>query len=535
MMILLSGPIKILKRANNILTYAQWREDLKKVSLKNQKAFIRDDLRPKSKLHIFGQFLFPHVLTSGTEVPECHIDLLREMSNPKDSAIIFPRGFAKTTWEKIDTIHDIVYALEPVILYIGNTGSDAQSHFEAMKIELENNARLIDIYGDLVPPHYLRSKKWTNKHFETTNGVNLVARGAGKGRGINIKHKRPSKIIFDDIEDDIEVASAERREKLHKWIYNVVFNSRSNTRSKIKFIGTVISPLCEVLAFYRGHGGIFRKAIENGESIWKDYFPLSKLYQIRDGYDDPDTGRHVDGIGTRPFMQEFQNTPTDEGLAIVPMKWIEPYFYTTIEKQDEMSKVIMLDPQAGQSKGADSYGLCVMGRFQGDIHRYLLELQTGKASQIDQAALLVRTYQRFKNVRTVGIEKVMTQVAVFQIILDWVAQKIDLPDVNNDNRNIPLVAVTPEKEQGGPMAKKTARLEMHQASFERGEVHFHVTQKAFAEKLSCFPAVDHDDDIDALIYCLEWLNRLNDHISLPDVNDPSYQRPITAGLRGRIF
>lgn len=503
--------VRIVKRANIShllcppISYDQWCDDLDAIPEAEQKQFIIDTLRAKRNLHIFGKYFFPHIIKGKSEVPEAHLDLIRELSSPNHSAIIFPRGFAKTTWEKIDTIHDVIYKLEPVILYIGNSLGDAQLHFESIKTEFESNELLIDIYGDLVPPNHKYSKKWTNSHFETVNGVNVVARGAGKGRGVNIKHQRPTKIIFDDIEDDEQVASQVRRDKLHRWIYNVIFNARDKERGKIKFIGTVISPLCEVLLFYKSFGGIFRKAIEDGKSIWPEYWSLEALYKIRDGYVN-EKGEIIKGIGTRAFSQEYLNTPINTDTAIIRPEFLEDSYYDNL-RTEGMRIIMMFDPQSGSSTGgqnrksADFYGLCVLAFFERELHRYVLELQTGRGTQIDQAALVVRTWQRYPTASFVGIEKIMTQVAVYQLILDWMAGKIDLPDVNNDNRNISIIAVSPEGKD------KVARLQMHEAAFERKEIHLHQTMRTFAEKLTCFPAVEHDDDIDALIYCLEYANK----------------------------
>lgn len=690
------------------------------------------------------------------------------------------------TWERIDTIHDICYKAEPVILYISSTLKDAQIHFEAIKSEFENNELLTMVYGWLVPDPKDVGRKWTNTHIETTNGVNLVARGAGKGRGVNIKGKRPTKILFDDVEDDEALDSQHQRAKLHRWIYRVIFNSRDKDRGRIKFIGTVISPLCEVLLFYRNFGGIFRKAIEAGQSICPQYFPLAKLLGIRDGYTGPD-GKFVSGIGTLAFCnpfeapilmadwsfkpigevregdevigfvfdnkkmrrlvkskvkktfsrvaltqemlmsngdyirctpehkwftgrfgaeripcgnvfkrksyaparigsqlmkvidiktegltieqqldykylagiidgegsciqgsisitqsstknpatyleikkvldrlnipyricgqyktkraeqfvlsggrerkidilrnaqpakkqqiiddlfnssarfikekptvddiklfkkervyaletetgnyiawgyassnsQEYLNTPIDESLAKIKMEWLEPNFYTAMEKKNDLQIIIMFDPQSGEKAGADSYGLAILGRYREDRHRYLIRIQTGKATQLEQAGLFVRTVQEFgAQVRFAGIEKIMTQVAVYQLVLDWLAEKIELPKVNNKDRNLSVIAVSPEGKD------KVARLEMHQPAFERGEIHLHSTMGAFAEKLTCFPAVEHDDDIDAVIYCLEYANRMAES-GIDPSTDPEDEKyippPIMSGIRGYRF
>ena len=147
------------------MQYNQWVSDIEAVEEEQRIALIRFSLRKKENLHIFGKYFFPHIIEGLEDVPECHIDLIRELSTPNDSGIIFPRGFAKSTWEKIDTIHDIVYQLEPVILYISAVLKDAQFHFESIKGELENNVLLRAVYGDVVPSEKNKSRKWTNTHF----------------------------------------------------------------------------------------------------------------------------------------------------------------------------------------------------------------------------------------------------------------------------------------------------------------------------------------------------------------------------------
>lgn len=482
-----------------LISYLEFVQDLESIPGPDQKQWIIDALRDKKHLHIFGRYLFPHIIRGNNDIPECHIDLTFEIGRREDSAIIFPRGFAKSTWEKIDILHDIVYALEPVILYIGKTLQDAGFHFEAIKSELENNELLVDIYGDLVPPESNIGRKWTNKHFETTNKVNVVARGAGKGRGVNIKNQRPTKIVCDDIEDDEQIRSPERCQKLHRWLYEVIFPSRDARRGFIKMIGTVLAKHAEVLKFYQKHGGIFRKAIENGETIWPAVWPLEKLNEEKEK------------IGSRAFSQEYQNTPIDEESAIIKPLWISSNTYDVFREDTSTQKVIILDPQAGEGKSADHFGLVVLAWNKGDKHRYVLERIIGKASQSEQAAIFVGAFQRHPTARVAGIEKLLTQVAVFQYVQDWKNRAYDFtPErcekygIKQENRNIPLVAVRPEGKDGGQLKDKTARLQMHEAAFERGEIHLHHTMIDFADQICGFPNLEHDDDVDALVYCLDW-------------------------------
>ena len=460
-----------------MIKFNEYLNDLASVPAENQSRFLYDSLKDKKMLHIFGKYFFPHIIRGESEAPECHLDLIRHLSSPIAEAIIFPRSFSKSTWEKMDILHDIVYAIEPVILWIGNTITDAQLQFESMKAELENNQVLVNVYGNLVPEDREKGKKWTNKHFETTNDINVVARGAGKGRGVNIKNQRPTKIVSDDVEDDEMVSSPERREKFKNWIEFVIIPSLDPERGRIKIIGTVIHQACYVLRFYRAHGGIFRKAIENGQSIWPGMFPLEKLNKIKNKY------------GTRMFNQEYMNNPINDEDSIIKPIWIERAQYSTLPVfKGIMYKVIMMDPQAGETKTADFYGLVVAGKVRGDKHKYILSSRTGRGTQLDQARLLIQTWQNEEHVQIVGVEKVMTQVAVYQLVLDWKSGTIEINGVDPKKRNIPIRAVEPQGKD------KVARMQEVEPEFERGEIHLHAMMNGLRENLTAFPNAEHDDE-----------------------------------------
>ncbi len=377
-------------------------------------------------LHIFGKYFFPHIIKGKEEVPELHLQLIAFLSSPDDGAGVYPRGFAKTTWEKIDTLHDIVYALEPVILYTSYPFTDAKFHFESIKGELEANELLRSVYGNLVPPN-VKGQKWTNSHFQTTNGINVVARTRLKGRGVNIKNQRPTKIVIDDIEDDQSVDKPEQREKLWRWIMQVVFPSKDKKRGRVKMIGTVLHKEAAILKFYNDFGGIFRKAIENDESIWPEYFSKADLARIRDGWVKPD-GTIVKGIGTRAFNTEYLNSPTDDSLARIKAEWINANYFTS-PLTGVIEEVIYIDPQAGEKATADEYAITCVAWNRKDIHRYVVEQKAGRASQFEQAKEVVRMWARHPKARVVGVEKVLNQTAVFQILMDWKAKKINFNTV----------------------------------------------------------------------------------------------------------
>lgn len=472
--------------------------------------FIYESLKPKEMEHIFGKYFFPHIIRGNDETPDCHLDLIAELSSPEDSAVIFPRGFAKSTWEKIDTIHDIVYKLEDVILWVSVSLAAAEEHFESIKAEFESNGPLQRVYGNLVPADSANSKKWTSKHLETTNGVNLKARGANKGRGVNIKNRRPTKIVVDDAEEDEQVASPVRRRKFHNWLYGVIIPSKDKDRGKVKMVGTVIHPECEVLKFYKNFGGIFRKAIEDGKSIWPKGWPLEKLLRLRDGYTD-EFGRRIAGIGSVLFEKEYQNNAVDQETAMFKSEWINENTYQEIPDVLAAFDIMMaVDPNAGKKENSDAMGICVVAKHRATNLRYVLEARKIHGLTISKRLDKMREiYNKWQPIR-MGIEVVLNQTADY--------------DLADETKEFRLMQIGP---QGRSKIDRATRF---QPIVEQGIVKFHILHTDLYEQTIQFPNGDHDDVFDACMYANEMLDGASSGRLRSKKN-----KSITGGIRSAVY
>jgi phage terminase large subunit-like protein len=107
----------------------------------------------------------------------------------------------------------------------------------------------------------------------------------------------------------------------------------------------------------------------------------------------------------------------------------------------------------------------------------------------------------------VGIEKIMTQVAVYQLLLDWKSGKIEL-DVDGSDRNIPILAIGPQGSISSMQRKgsdKIARFQIHEPAFERGEIHLRPEMKKLREQILFLGTdlLDHDDRVDSLVFALD--------------------------------
>lgn len=475
-------------------------------------------------LYWFGRYYFREFFHH--QSPAFHKDLIRCLEFKNSPRYLIAEMFkesAKTSWAKIAVAHKIATKQKRFIGYVCHDKSKAEAALYDIAIQLQTNKRLIEDFGQLFyEPNFSEEKKTKKKsidEFITSNQIKVKAYSTAQStRGEVHGAYRPDFFVLDDFENEITKKSAAKTKEVISFIEELLSGISANANivflcNKISTKGSV--NYLEIKA--KGNKDfILLKVplITKGKINWKSKFKLTdkdadevnalisspekKVFSIEE---------RKRTLGTARFNQEYQLQPINDEESIIKKDWIYKNTYSTLD-QTRMQYVIAFDPQAGESKAADSYGLCVMGFYPKDRHRYVLLIQSGKSSQLEQAALLVRTWLNFPNALLVGVEKVINQVAVYQLILEWKAglnvfDPEKYPDLQFKNRNIPLKALEPRGRDGGIMKDKTARLQIHEPSIERGELHFHQTMTDFMDKLCAFPDVEHDDDIDSLIYAYD--------------------------------
>lgn len=460
--------------------YEEWLKDLEAVPEEEQNDFIRESLREKHMLHIFGRYFFPEEIPEGQETPELHLDIHHELSLPKNSAIIVPRGHAKTTWSRIDIIHDIVYKHDDFIVLISATMEDAKLSYSYIKHQLESNDLLRQVYGNQVPDiNPFRRRKWSDRHFETENGVVCIARGAGKGRGLNIKGRRPKKIIIDDLEDDQSVKSKKARTRLEDWLKRVVIPSLDRTRGRVKMIGTVLHYDCLVLKMYKQWEGIKRAAIENekGEPDINGtplFFTKEELLQKKKD------------IGSFAFAQEYMNEPASDEHSDIKLDWIRRADSVQLYNEDgtQRGKVYsVLDPNIKEKETADDAAIVTILRQEvGDMKKYyVMRVEHGKWGENKSIEMCQKVWNSYTH------EKFGVEVVAFS----------ELYKTRLNNAYMHAVGVSPKS------ADKRTRLLRHSGLIETGDVIFMPGTEDLIDQLIQFPNGSNDDMVDAFSYAME--------------------------------
>lgn len=168
-------------------------------------------------------------------------------------AIAAPRGHAKSTLVSLAyVLWCICYGLEPFILLISATLDQATDFLSQVKKELASNPRILEDFPEVAEPPGVAppAPRWRKEEIITRNDIKVTALGADKQiRGRLHRQHRPSLIILDDVENELEVRSDEQRRRKEQWFFKAVLKAGSPITNVI-VIGTILhydSLLCNLV------------------------------------------------------------------------------------------------------------------------------------------------------------------------------------------------------------------------------------------------------------------------------------------------
>ena len=259
-----------------------------------------------------------------------------------------------------------------------------------MFAELLENDALTAAYPHLRLPEqkdYREQRaKRTTKDFITLGGLRFTGAGAGQSlRGMKTGSQRPSLIVVDDLENDVNVLTADQRGKLKDWFTKALLNLPGPDGARIIVIGTVLHKdallkwlLSESQApfwtqrFYRAYQ-------DDGTPLWPSAWTAEKLERKRGE------------IGSRAFSSEFMNEPVDEGSTLWKEAWLNANRRSKAANLTRLA--VAVDPST--SGTGDACGI-VAGGLGHDGHGYTLEDRTLQASPAVWARVTLETYWRLK-------------------------------------------------------------------------------------------------------------------------------------------
>ncbi|HOY61633.1 MAG: Terminase-like family protein [bacterium ADurb.Bin236] len=270
--------------------------------------------RAGTDLIYFLKTYFPHYCRN--ESPEYHSDLaaLIETMN-KPIAVTAPRGGAKSVIASFaKPLQEICYSTMRFMLIISDTNALAADFIEFIKLEIEENERLRNDFGDL-----RGKRKWQSDDIVTANGIRILGRGFKQRiRGLRHGAYRPDRVVLDDYEKDEEQSNPKILDKKETWIKATVIPALEPDGWRLVYVGTILSPGSVLARFMDGEQSPewLRKNYEASDeeitwSFWPARFSVEKLRSIRST------------IGTRAYNQEYRGIAVDEASQKFPRKWFK--------------------------------------------------------------------------------------------------------------------------------------------------------------------------------------------------------------------
>ena len=327
-----------------------------------------------------------------------HFEMVSLYNSASRSCVVCPRGHAKSTMARKYILHQILYKKATYVIIGGSSEDMAAQNLRWIRDQICDNKKILEVFG------YLKNKdKWADTEFQTNNGIKVTAKGAGqKIRGANEKG-RPDLIYLDDLEEDEQVSSADRRYKLRRWFTNALLPAKSK-KGRVIITGTILhmDSLLKNISENKvkdhipwqvlWYQAIWKDDDGDEHALWEAHKPLEELQKLREV--DPQT-----------FAQEYQNNPVSGAMAVFNR---DEYKYVSDKdvRVDEKTGVVYVrggkvnvllttDMAVSEKEGADYTVFMITGMDQ-HSNLYVLEYERFRTSDpYEQIELIFKMAARW--------------------------------------------------------------------------------------------------------------------------------------------
>jgi glycosyltransferase involved in cell wall biosynthesis len=395
-------------------------------------------------------------------------------STKRIKMILVPRACFKSTFFTVGrTIQSICQNRNERILIANATLDNSKKFVGEIKEHLRRNEELKKLYGEFYEPKL----RWNEDGFDVMGkGLGIPqATVTAIGVGGNLVSQHFTKIIADDLMNDVNSSSRYQTEKVIDW-WKRAF-SLLDYDGEMLIIGTrwsnydlyayVLDKLGEQADVY------IRSAINEDKSL---YFPelLSeeKLAELR-------------GLqGSYIYSCFYLNNPVDEDSAIIKRSQLNYYGKGEVNQlPGNLNVFAVCDPAVSQSASSDESSIIVVG-VDVDDNWWVLETRSGQWTTGELIEQLFAVKLQWNPIT-------MTLEVIGQ------AQGIMLSIHNEEDRRkiyLPLVEITSR----GDIKKSIRIRSVLQPRFERGKVFIQREMFDLEDQLVRFPHCKRDDMIDAL-------------------------------------
>jgi hypothetical protein len=298
------------------------------------------------------------------------------------------------------------------MLYIGPDEDKVKELVSALKMELENNERLVADYG--VMYNY---GQWEDDHFVTAGGVAFKCYTLQKPpRGSRQGKFRPDYILIDDVDNDQWVDNERIVATKFKFLLGSVYGSMDMGRGTYVMVGNRIGPkglLAKMVQHAQDKGWYYSKVNalnEDGEPSWPEKYTREEVAAL------------MNSMPYTSAQAEYMNNPIVSGSCFreADFKWQPVADWTEYQ-----SIVLYGDPSYKASNVADYKAWTVLGQRRGS---QVLELLDCFVRQCDVPTWIGWAYDWYYSLptdvrpRVVSYYEATFQQGILQVTIDEVAR-----------------------------------------------------------------------------------------------------------------
>jgi predicted phage terminase large subunit-like protein len=334
-------------------------------------------------------------------------------------------------------------------------------------------------------------RKSTETEFETTKRGFRLATSIGAtvtGRGADI-------FIIDDPTKSNDAYSEVALEAANEWFRTTALSRRNNPAKTLMLVVQQRLHTNDLSGFLIEHGwpSLAMPAIATEE---QDYVIADdEIYQrpteelLQPDWDSRDELERIKNeIGSRNFAAQYQQNPTPPDGNMIKAAWLKRYQACPPRKKFR-SIILSCDPAGKADVKNDYTAITLVGIDVKEM--YLLHVERGHWTVLEMQK---------------RIAALASQWEATHILVEDTASGMGLIQLLHEQTHLPVIG------QHSTDNKET-RLSRHEGRFEAGRILLPTEAPWLADfenELLAFPSGRYDDQVDALMLCLDWFSK-NEH------------------------
>lgn len=396
------------------------------------------------------------------------------------------RGWGKSTNRIVGYgIYSVLFQRANYIPIVSDTDDQAIDLAMPIKIELEENPRILQDFGNLT------SHNWAEDEFETSTGVMVKCYSwVSMKLGRKYRQHRPGIAFVDDLENEKNVRNPDQVKQRHDFILNTLVPGMA-AKWQIWYITTRLARYCVAGELEKNDQIVkFKLPAENekGRPTEPKRFPGKRLQEIRQL------------IGTIPYSKNYLLKVLSDETRPFQEQW---FIWLPRPELKYKRVASFLDPSIGQTSKSDFKAIITVG-WSGEYYD-VLHAWLRKCSIDAMIRAAYRIYSNYKPFQ-VGLETNNFQ-ALLKREFNRAAGKREF------GFHLPIKGVV-QKEN------KVLRIERLSPLVENGKIRFLKgagDADLLLDQLLDFPDGAHDDGPDALEGAISLLMRLTGYQSEVDI------------------